>query len=302
MENQYGKTQNRALASEKFSEPYLDFILSREAMMCTQRTISWYQFTLGKIISWLEDNYVDSPEKIKSRHVRGLLGEMASKGYADSYIHSYARVMKTFFRFMVQEEYISESIRIQMPKVAEKKLTVYNEVQVRQILRVCKDKRDRAFIQLMVDSGLRLSEVIALNWADVDVSNGIIRVLKGKGRKTRIVVVGVSTRRALLKYRGEVDSQDLKPLFQTITGGRFTPAGLRSWVLRIGKRAKIHVTPHALRRTFATLSLRAGMDVFQLQALMGHSSLEMTRRYVSLLDEDLIKAHKRYGPIDHLFL
>jgi len=57
-----------------------------------------------------------------------------------------------------------------------------------------------------------------------------------------------------------------------------------------------------LRRTFATLSLRAGMDVFQLQALMGHSSLEMTRRYVSLLDEDLIKAHKKHGPIDHLFL
>jgi len=55
-----------------------------------------------------------------------------------------------------------------------------------------------------------------------------------------------------------------------------------------------------LRRTFATLSLRAGMDVFQLQALMGHSSLEMTRRYVSLLDEDLIQAHKKHGPIDNL--
>ena len=114
-------------------------------------------------------------------------------------------------------------------------------------------------------------------------------------------MVGISTRRALLNYRNEADSQDSKPLFQTITGGRFTPAGLRSWVLRIGKRAKIHVTPHALRRTFATLSLRAGMDIFQLQALMGHSSLEMTRHYVTLLDDDLIKAHKKHGLIDHLF-
>jgi hypothetical protein len=60
VKNQTGKTQNRALASEKFSQSYLDFILSREAMMYTQRTISWYQFTLGKIISWLEDNDVDS--------------------------------------------------------------------------------------------------------------------------------------------------------------------------------------------------------------------------------------------------
>ena len=83
MKNHTGKTQNRALASDNFSEPYLDFILSREAMMCTERTISWYQFTLGKIISWLENNDVDSPGKIKSRHVRGLLGQMAAKGYAD---------------------------------------------------------------------------------------------------------------------------------------------------------------------------------------------------------------------------
>jgi len=96
--------------------------LSQEAMMCTQRTIDWYQFTLGKIVGWLEDNEVNSPGEIKSRHIRGLLGEIAVKGYADSYIHSYARVMKTFLRFMLQEGYISEPIKIQMPKVAEKKL------------------------------------------------------------------------------------------------------------------------------------------------------------------------------------
>jgi len=300
VKNQIGKTQNRALASENFSEPYLDFILSREAMMCTPRTISWYQFTLGKIIGWLEDNNVQSPGMIKGRHVRGLLGQMAEKGYADTYIHSYARVLKTFLRFMLQEEYITESIKIHMPKVADKRLPVFNAVQIKQMLRACMDKRERAFIHLMVDSGLRLSEVIALNWGDVDISNGIVNVLRGKGKKARIVVVGISTRRALLKYRGEVNGQESRPLIQTQSGGRFTPAGLRSWLLRLSKRAKIHITPHALRRTFATLSLRAGMDVFQLQALLGHSTLEMTRHYVRLLDEDLVMAHQKHGPIDNL--
>ena len=68
----------------------------------------------------------------------------------------------------------------------------------------------------------------------------------------------------------------------------------------IGDRSGLHITPHALRRTFATLSLKAGMDVFQLQALLGHSSLEMTRHYVRLVDEDLVNAHKAYGPIDKM--
>lgn len=133
----------------------------------------------------------------------------------------------------------------------------------------------------------------------MDISSGIVRVEKGKGRKARSVVIGVHTRRALLKYRREVDSGDEKPLFQTRSGGRFTASGLRSWMLRISKRANIHISPHALRRTFATLSLRAGMNVIQLQGLLGHSTLEMTRHYVEMLEEDLVKAHREHGPIDN---
>jgi len=71
-------------------------------------------------------------------------------------------------------------------------------------------------------------------------------------------------------------------------------------VLRLGNRAGIKLSPHALRRTFATLALKAGMNVFQLQGLLRHSSLEMTRRYVTMLDEDLVDAHKKHGPIDYL--
>jgi len=177
---------------------------------------------------------------------------------------------------------------------------VYNKEEVQQILTACIDKRDKAFILIMVDSGLRKAEVIALDWGDVDISSGIVRVEVGKGRKARSVVIGIHTRRALLKYRSKVDSSEDKPLFQTIHGKRFTSSGLRSWTLRFSKRANIHISPHALRRTFATLSLRAGMNVFQLQGLLGHSTLEMTRHYIEMLDEDLVKAHKEHGPIDNL--
>jgi integrase/recombinase XerD len=61
----------------------------------------------------------------------------------------------------------------------------------------------------------------------------------------------------------------------------------------------VHIAPHALRRTFATLALKAGMNPLHLQGLLGHSSLEMTRRYVQMMDEDLVEAHRMYGPVDH---
>jgi site-specific recombinase XerD len=301
MVSQVSTTKIKALASKIFDDAFLDFLLSRQAMMCTPRTIQFYEFVLGKVLSWLKVNQVDSPEQITSRHVRTFIGEMVAKGYSDTYINGYARAIRTFCRFMQKEKYIFEPVEFEMPKLAKKRLPVYTAEQIQTVLRICKDKRDTAFILLMVDSGLRLSEVIALNWGDVDISSGIVRVEKGKGRKARSVVIGVHTRRALLKYRSTVNDHDDQPLFQTNQGRRFTREGLRSWLLRISSRASIHISPHALRRTFATLSLRAGMNVFQLQGLMGHSSLEMTRHYIELLEEDLVKAHKEHGPIDTMF-
>ena len=300
MKNQNQKSQNRTLASKFVNNAFLDFMLSRQAMMCTQSTLSFYEYTLGKIFEWLVENGVTSLDQISSRHIRAFLGEMAARGCKDSYIHTYARAFKTFAKFLRQEGYITHSIEITMPKISQKRMLVYDVAQINQILLFCNDQRDRAFISLMVDSGLRNAEVRALNWGDVDLASGIIRVQSGKGRKSRTVMVGIKTRRTLLKYCGEVDKQDSSPLFQTNSGGRFSESGLHSWLMRLSKRARIHITPHALRRTFATLSIRAGMNVFQLQGLLGHSSLEMTRHYVALVEKDLIDAHKRYGPIENL--
>ncbi|MBW6475382.1 MAG: tyrosine-type recombinase/integrase [Anaerolineaceae bacterium] len=300
MKNKNQNPQFKTVASDFVNNAYLDFMLSRQAMMCTDRTIDWYRYILGKIIDWLVGHNVNEPEQISSKHIRAFLAEMAERGCADSYMHTYARAMKTFSRFMLDEEYISKPISFPMPKIAEKRLRVYDENQVRQILTACQDNRETAFIRFMVDTGLRNAEVRNLKWRDIEISSGVVRIHKGKGRKSRIVIVGLNTRRALLKYRREVDNSDSKPLFQTETGKQFTESGLRSWLCRLGKRAKIHITPHALRRTFATLSLKAGMNVFQLQGLLGHSTLEITRHYVTLLDEDLIDAHQKHGPIDNL--
>jgi integrase/recombinase XerD len=275
-----------------------DFILSRQAMNCTQRTIEWYIYTLGRIQDMLFENGVYHPEHITSKVIRTIFGDLIRNGYADSYVNNYARVLRTFTKFLYKEKYILEEIIFDMPKLVKKRQHVYSKQEVGKILDACKTKRDRAFIMLMVDSGIRLSEVLALNWEDINIKNGLVRIVSGKGRKFRTVVVGIQTRRALVKYRAEIDSSETQPVFQTIHGTRFTESGLRSWMNRLSKKAGVHIAPHALRRSFATLSVKAGMDLFRLQALMGHSSLEMTKEYVRTLDEDLLEAHQKHSPIN----
>jgi site-specific recombinase XerD len=300
MKTKIQKIQKRTVASEFVNNAYLDFMLSRQAMMCAQSTLHFYEYTLWKIFDWLVQQGVTNLDQISSQHIRTFLGEMAARGCKDSYIHTYARAFKTFAKFLKQEGYITHSIKISMPKIAHKRMLVYGVEEVKRILNMCKDNRERAFISLMVDSGLRNAEVRALNWEDVEISTGIVRIKNGKGGKSRNVMIGIHTRRILLKYRDTVNSQPNNPLIQTNSGGRFTESGLRSWLNRLSQRTNIHITPHALRRTFATLSLRAGMNVFELQGLFGHASLEVTRRYVAMVDEDLIDAHKKHAPIDNL--
>jgi integrase len=186
-----------------------------------------------------------------------------------------------------------------MPRLEKKRLPVLIADQLRQIVKAC-NVIERAIVLFMVDSGLRRAEVIALNWRDVDMQSGLVRVKKGKGKKDRSAVIGATTRRALLAYRWTITPADNMPLFQTREGGRFASDGFIQVFNRIKKRTGIHVSPHVLRRTFAILSLRAGMNALHLQNLGGWASLDMVQHYAQMVDEDLLQEHKAHSPIDNL--
>ncbi|MEW5827796.1 MAG: tyrosine-type recombinase/integrase, partial [Chloroflexota bacterium] len=278
--------QKWALASYALTDTNTDFILSRQAMLCSARTLNWYSFTLGKVIEWLIVNGIIAPDHIQARHVRAYLSEMAGKGLSDSYINNHARAIRSMLRFFHAEKNIPEPITFQLPAIASKRLLVLSSEEIKKLVEASQNKRDKALLLVMVDTGLRRAEICALNWGDVDIASELVRVVRGKGGKARRVMVGATTRRALLAYRRKINPQPDQPLFQTEQGGRLSNNGLRSLLLRIGERAGVTVPPHALRRTFATMSLRAGMNLLHLQGLLGHSSIEMTRKYVQMIDDD----------------
>jgi integrase/recombinase XerD len=289
-----------ASASHELNDAYTDFILSRQAMLCGEKTIAWYSFTLGKVMEWMVRNGVTGPQEISARHVRAYLSELAVRGLTDSTINNHARAIRTMLRFFHAEKYIPEPVTFRMPAIADKRLLFLTATDVQKLLRACQSARDKALILLMVDTGLRRAEVCALNWKDIDIPTGLVNVVRGKGGKARSVVVGAITRRALLAYRRELETDPTKPVFQTEAGGRLSFNGLRSLLLRLGERAGVKVNPHALRHTFATLSLKAGMNPLHLQGLLGHATMEMTRQYVQMVDDDLLAAHQEHGPIDNI--
>jgi integrase/recombinase XerD len=156
-------------------------------------------------------------------------------------------------------------------------LPILSIEDVKYVLAACSNPRDKAIILFMVDTGLRRSEVCALNWGDVDLSNGICIVQKGKGKKARSVVLGNLSRRALLTYRRNVvNHENGDPLFQTSSGSWLSPYGLRSVFVRFSEKAGVKVSVHALRRTFVVMSLKGGMSLAHVQALMGHNTPKMT--------------------------
>ncbi|KPL77576.1 tyrosine-type recombinase/integrase [Bellilinea caldifistulae] len=172
-----------------------------------------------------------------------------------------------------------------------------NSSQITQLLEVC-DVQEKTIVLLIVDSGSRRQEVCNLKIGDVQIENGMIRVVLSKGNKDRIVFIGQATINAILDYLPDFNYRDKEsPLFKTKNGKPFNGDRMQKMFLRLSKQSGIKVTPHMLRRSFATLSLKFGMDMVSLQMLMGHASIETTRRYIQLLSDDLQNAQKMQAPL-----
>lgn len=288
-----------SLAAAPLRDAWTDFILSRQSMGCTPTTIKNYQYTLGRFIAWLEAQGVTTPAEVSARLVRAYLAAYADK--SDWTKNRLAREIKTLLHFWHKEGYLPQPVTFDMPKVRQKRLPFLTAEQVQKVLAVC-TTRERAIILTLVDSGLRRQEVCNLNRSDVDLQTGVIRVRQGKGRKDRIAVIGATTRRALLKYWQTCPNQEEDaPAFQKNTGERLNANALQSLLRRLSQRSGVPFSAHALRRSFATLSLQAGMDLVSLQTLLGHSDISTTRKYIQWLESDLLEAHRRASPIDNLF-
>jgi len=163
--------------------------------------------------------------------------------------------------------------------------------------------RDVSIILTLLDTGVRVGELCRLKVRDVDLANGEVTVIAyGSGQKTkpRHVYTGKAARRALWRYLAQrEDIQPTDPLFLTVEDRPLTRSGISSLLKNLAGRAHVaNVHPHRFRYTFAITYLRNGGDVFTLQRILGHSTLDMVKRYLALADADDAETHRRASPAD----
>lgn len=194
--------------------------------------------------------------------------------------------------------------KVKMPKKPKKEMPIFNDDDITRLLAAGDNLRDRAIVMFLLDTGVRVSELVNLNAGDVDMSSGAVLVRMGKGQKDRTTYASARAVKQLLRYlssRGELQAD--APLWVSERSGeRLTKSGAMQFVRKLGKRAGVTpCTAHMFRRYWAVRSLKNGMDVFHLQRLGGWESFEAMRSYIVLAKVDLEAAHRQYGVVDSIF-
>jgi integrase/recombinase XerC len=160
--------------------------------------------------------------------------------------------------------------------------------------------RDRAIMETLYSSGLRVSELCGLDWRDIDSDIGMVMVRRGKGNKDRLVPIGEPALTALAQWRRAmpIACEPTAPVFTNLRGGRLTPRAVEAMLARrleaCGLRTAI--TPHGLRHCFATHLLNNGADLRSIQEMLGHASLATTQRYTHLNVDHLKQVYHRAHP------
>jgi len=281
------------------------YLMDCRARRLSPSTLVHYREQLLPFLRFVGEFGVITPGTVTGHHIRAYLVSLQERGLKDTSQHAAARPIRAFFNFLVREEVIDVSPmrNVQMPRLAKRIMPAFTKEEVEKLLDTCTHLRDKAMILCLIDSGCRSSEFTALRVEDVDMRAGIIRIKNGKGGKDRITYIGAKARKVLLRYlleRGEVAPID--PLWISFnTGKGLTHYGLRLILHRLGKRADIQpCSPHVFRRTCALWSLRAGMNIFALQQMMGHTDLTTLQRYLALVEADLEQAHRSHGAVDNM--
>lgn len=260
----------------------------------SSHTVEAYGRDLERYVKALEEKGVTEPDDVTRPLIEEHLEHLAEEGYAPSSVERALSAIKSFHRFMLQEEIssVSPAAALPLPKKTERLPDVLSVRQALALLdqpfpKTAAGQRDRAIIEVLYGCGLRVSELTGLDVGAISLEDEVVRVI-GKGSKERLVPLMGSAHKALAEYlsnwRGElVSSRSGAAVFLNVRGGRISRQSVFAIVERAGRVVGIDgLHPHTLRHSFATHMLQGGADIRIVQELLGHSSIQTTQLYTHL--------------------
>jgi integrase/recombinase XerC len=269
-------------------------------------TCKHYRRDLEALRRFCDKNGVNSWADIDSEHIRAFSAAGYRRGLSPRSIQRRLSAARTFFRYLLREKYVKTNpvVSVSAPKSGKHLPGNLDADRMARLVDIPGDEpivnRDRAILELLYSSGLRLSELTDLNCGDVDVQDATVRVT-GKGSKDRIVPVGKHALRALAKWhksRSQFAAQDEHALFVSNRGTRLSPRSVQArvshWARRQGIDAKVF--PHLFRHSFATHLLESSHDLRGVQELLGHANISTTQVYTHLDFQHLAQIYDKTHP------
>jgi len=291
------------------------------------KTISWYSANLKNFRNYLKNRHLsDSLDNIDTKLLREYVLYLLKKTRYENHpytpaktellsaatVHGHVRTLRAFFNWLVVEGLTQNNPAngLKPPKVVRKVVSTLSDEEIRIILNSSgtspTDARNQALFMILLDTGLRIGELINLKVEDVHMDEGYLKVL-GKGKKERIVPMGNNAQKALQRYLFRFRPKPINPVVQNVflsqSSNPLTENSMKLMFTRLAKRSGVcRLHAHLCRHTFATRFLINGGDVFSLQQILGHSTLEMVRHYVNLASSHIAIQHQKYSPLDRINL
>jgi len=281
----------------------------------SENTIAAYQNDLYQLASFVEEEatrrgMVPSWASFSRQGMLGYLLNLKERNYAPTTIARKVAAAKSFFGFMKAEERIKDSPTqdVPSPRIGKSLPKPISISQARRLieqpskLSTPEAKRDKAMLELLYASGVRVSELMSLNLGDVDMEGGFVRCF-GKGHKERIIPIHEQSALAVKEYGEQarphlVRNRDERALFLNRRGDRLTRQGFWQILKGYAKSANLEVdiTPHTLRHSFATHMLSGGADLRYVQEMLGHANISTTQVYTHLTTDHIRRSYEKSHP------
>lgn len=259
----------------------------------SKRTIKCYEQTLKHIFDFFGSKHCDT---YSVYDIRYFLACEKERGISNSTLENIRANLSAFFQWMAKEDIISKNplVNISNIKFTKTVKNPLNEIEIDSLRSACKNDKERAIIETLLSSGLRVSELINLKIDDIDFNLLKVYVRNGKGNKDRITYITSIASKYIKAYLcGR--KKESEYLFTSIFNGKLTTSGVAYIINEIAKRANVkNVHPHRFRRTFATNLAKNGMEIQCIKQLLGHSNINTTLIYVYTSDNKVKSSYDIY--------
>lgn len=288
-------------------EEFLSYLSVERGL--ANNTLSSYKRDLRKFFAYLKTRHVGSIDKVSRQTISSFMLDEKDKGLSASSVSRELACLKSFFKFLLRENKIKDDTTsvIESPKLWKKLPDTLGINEVEALLKVPNVKdvmgaRDKASLELMYATGMRVSELVSLKMDDVNMELGFAKCV-GKGSKERIVPFGKKAKESVARYLEKSRPRLLKKkisnfLFLTRLGKQMSRQTFWKTIKKYARETRIKkkITPHSLRHSFATHILERGADLRIVQEMLGHADISTTQVYTHVNKDRLKAIHKKFHP------